>query len=62
LRNDGNPDVDGYTKTLNQRKMLKINGKPLRNAKKRQPTENQKNTKYKLRGGGIIQPYAPDLL
>jgi len=33
-----NPDVDGYTKTLNH---LNIFRKP----RKQQPTENQKNTK-----------------
>jgi len=34
-----NPDVDGYTKTRNQRKTP-------RKIKKQQPTENQKNTKH----------------
>jgi len=36
-----NPDVDGYTKTPNQRKISE-------NAKRRQPTENQKNTKSEI--------------
>jgi len=35
-----NPDVDGYTQTLNHRKML-------RKMEKQQPAEKQKNTKNK---------------
>jgi len=33
-----NPDVDGYTKTLNHRKTLR------KNADKQEPIENQKKT------------------
>ena len=36
-----NPGVDDYTRTPNQRKISE-------NAQRRQPTENQKNTKTKI--------------
>jgi len=35
------PDVDVYTETWNRRKALR------KTEKKQQPTENQKNTKYR---------------
>jgi len=41
LRNDGNPDVDGYNETLNERKTLRI-------TQNRQPSEIQKNTKMEI--------------
>jgi len=48
-----NPSVDGYTKSPNQRKISE-------NVKRRQPTENQKNTETgiqaKWRPGFYIQP------
>jgi len=37
-----NPDVDGYTKTVNHRKVLR------KMEKKEQPTENQNNTKTEI--------------
>jgi len=37
-----NSDVDDYTKTLNHPKVLQ------KNAKKQQPTENQKNSKPEM--------------
>jgi len=44
-----NPDVDGYVKTLNHRKILW-------KSQKEQPTEYQKNIKpkYKLSGGPVF--------
>jgi len=39
-----NPDVDVYTKTL-------IHRKTLRKTQKKQPTENQKNAKYRNMSG-----------
>ena len=41
LRMMVNLDVDGYTKTLNHRKIF-------RQTQKQQPTENQNNTKTKI--------------
>ena len=37
-----NPDVDGYTKTLHIRKILR------KTQRKQQPTENRKNTKTEI--------------
>jgi len=37
-----NPGADGYTKTLNHRKVMR------KMQKKQQPTENQKNSKIEI--------------
>jgi len=61
-----NPNVDGYTKILNHRKIL-------RKAQKQQPPENQKNTKTEIWATwgtsfyihlamGAIRPSAPHQL